>query len=111
MHQLIDISYTFANNQTSQHILINMIHSFFANLVVFLELHGYVQVMATPQDQTMMTKVFNYLGAMPIRDDRTGEIIKGEPGELESKTPIITPGSHSKAEAACWRLINEQSGE
>ena len=54
-----------------------------------------------------LTKVFNYLGEMPIKDERTGEIIKSEANE----TAVTTSPEQAAAEAACWKMIVEQSGE
>lgn len=53
------------------------------------------------------SKVFNYEGYMPIKDDRTGELVR------EDGAPVNETSSQAltDAEEACWKLINEQSGE
>jgi len=58
-------------------------------------------------------KKFNYQGPLPIKDDRTGEVINKEDDE-EDTVPMLDTSSQSNQtidEAACWKLIVEQSGE
>lgn len=60
---------------------------------------------------TLMTKVFNYQGSLPIKDERTGELIKQDSNETEAIEKPLTDQELSEAEAACWKLINGGSGE
>lgn len=55
----------------------------------------------------VLTKVFNYQGSMPIKDDRTGQVIKSDAND----TDLIEPPANQANEAACWNLIVEQSGK
>lgn len=58
-------------------------------------------------NEMTLTKMFNYQGIMPpIKDDRTGEIIKND----ANVTDLIEPTSNQiENEAVCWNLIVEQS--
>lgn len=62
---------------------------------------------ASPTAVLISRKVFNYQGVLPIKDDRTGAILT----ELKNETTAVeTSNDTSAAEAACWQMINEQSG-
>ena len=61
---------------------------------------------AVIEPKTQATKVFNYQGALPpIKDDRTGEIIKSDANETE-----VAEGN-AIDEDACWDLIVERSSK
>lgn len=62
-----------------------------------------------PRERDIVLKVFNYEGSLPIKDDRTGEVIKEDDTIPMSDT---SPSSNQTIdEAACWNLIVEQSGK
>ena len=63
---------------------------------------------AAPSKTDVLSKVFNYQGMLSIKDDRTGEIIKADGNQTE---PVTAPEDLAEAEAACWNMINEQSGK
>lgn len=67
------------------------------------------QIYAAPKELTALNKVFNYQGSLPIKDDRTGEVIKNQDNQTEVTTEL--PFDQAQAEAACWMLINERSGK
>lgn len=78
-------------------------------LVIIAVCISMLQVAQTaPNKADAMSKVFNYQGMLLIKDDRTGEIIKADGNQTESAT---VPPELAEAEAACWNMINEQSGE
>lgn len=54
-----------------------------------------------------MNKVFSYQGSLPIKDDRVEEVIKDQSNATEANK---LPFDQAEAEAACWQMINEQSG-
>lgn len=58
----------------------------------------------------LSSKIFNYQGFMPIKDDRTGEISNETLAVDESSGGNSSTSAMEEAEAACWRLIREQSG-
>lgn len=65
---------------------------------------GYHCAIVEPRIPPNIIKVFNYQGNLPpIKDDRTGEIIKDD-------TNVHT-NSTSEAEKLCWDLIVDQSGK
>lgn len=70
-------------------------------LIVLIYIVGTVHVIALPN-----SKVFNYQGEMPIKDENTGQLIKND-----SNSTTETPSELEDAEAACWQLINEQTGK
>lgn len=81
----------------------------YTQAIVFFFLVGaltYQPGMTAPQESMVLNKVFNYQGPMPIKDDKTGEVILGK-----NQTAIRPPAELAAAEAACWKLINEQSGK
>lgn len=54
-----------------------------------------------------VSKVFNYLGQLPIREEQTGF----DQNNDTSLAEMVASNNTSAAEAACWQLIHEQSGE
>lgn len=54
-----------------------------------------------------MNKVFSYQGSLPIKDDRAEEVTKDQSNATEATK---LPFNQAEAEAACWKMINEQSG-
>jgi len=64
---------------------------------------------AAPRKLLVRDKVFNYLGALPIKDDRTGQLVQNDLNDTEIQAK--PESDQAEAEAACWRLINEKSGE
>lgn len=70
-------------------------------LIVLVYVIGTVHVIALPNN-----KVFNYQGEMPIKDENTGQLIKND-----SNSTTESPSELADAEAACWQLINEQTGK
>lgn len=69
---------------------------------------NFYQVCAAPKENVMLNKVFNYQGSMPIKDDRAEEVIRPEVNSTELS--IDSAADLEAAEAACWKLLNEQSG-
>lgn len=69
---------------------------------------NFYQVNAAPREDVMLNKVFNYQGSLPIKDDRTEEVIKTEVNSTELS--VDSAADLAAAEAACWKLLNEQSG-
>lgn len=55
----------------------------------------------------LLSKVFTYQGSLPIKDDLTGAIIHEENNDTATSTSL---NETAVAEAACWDLVNEQSG-
>jgi hypothetical protein len=77
------------------------------SMIVGVALNGYHCATIESRFQPLLTKVFTYQGDLPpIKDDRTGEVIKGDAIESNSTT-----NSTSEAEKLCWDLIVDQSGE
>lgn len=56
-------------------------------------------------------KVFKYQGDLPIKDDRTGGLVNENGNPTNETIEGMTEQEQSEAEAACWKLINEQSGK
>lgn len=63
---------------------------------------------APSQGQISLNKIFKYQGALPIKDDITGLMVK----ENVTAEEIVLAGDKdiAAAEAACWKLIVEESG-
>lgn len=76
----------------------------FSSLMIIGVLAGCQSAVIEPKTQAI--KVFNYQGALPpIKDDRTGEIIKSDANQTE-----VVEGN-SIDEEACWNLIVERSSK
>lgn len=76
----------------------------FSAIVIVSALAGCQGAIIEPKAQTI--KVFNYQGALPpIKDDRTGEIIRSDSNETDATTLSGDDGE------ACWNLIVERSSK
>lgn len=84
-----------------------MNYSISISFLLFAALHFH-EVCGAPRDPTNSNKVFNYQGSLPIRDDRVEEVIKNQANDTGVTTNL--PFDQGEAEAACWKMINEQSG-
>lgn len=79
------------------------------NLVLAVEFLIVQHVSAAPETTNLMKKVFTYQGQMPIKDEKVDATMKSI---INTTEVVVTPPSElSEAEAACWKLINEQSGK
>lgn len=75
-------------------------------LIVLVYIIGTVHVIAMPNESVLLNKVFNYQGDLPIKDENTGQTIKND----SNSTNTEPPPELADVEAACWQLINEQTG-
>ena len=74
----------------------------------FLGVVGFSQsAIIEPSQSVKANKIFNYQGAMLIKDDRTGELIRDNSNDTE----IVLEEQQNLDEAACWNLIVERSGK
>lgn len=82
--------------------------SVIAILLLVISLSGQHARVIDSQDRLAKLKVFNYQGPLQIKDDRTGEIVKSDDDDLISV--VDTSTNQTIDEAACWKLIVDQSG-
>lgn len=64
------------------------------------------QAFVIPSNKATLNKVFEYVGPLPLKEEKLGESNKTVPAITTIET---TPEDLSDEESACWDLIVEQS--
>lgn len=69
---------------------------------------GVSRALVVPDGQSTYNKVFNYVGPMPLKEERVDGANENETNNTSIETTTM---SLSEQEAICWEVIVEQSSK